>query len=468
MQASLRSKMPRGDTFFSRDKSFYRSFFTLFAILALQNVITYSVNVADNLMLGAYSQTALAGAAAVNQLQYVLQQVTNCGLSEGLVVLATQYWGKRETGPIQRLVGVAAAACLLVGGALTLAAFAAPRALVGLFTDDAEILAAGLEYLSVVRLTYLPFMLTSVLLASLRSVQIVGVAFRLSVMALLVNVAINWTLIFGRFGAPELGIFGAGIGTLVSRWLELIVLLVYLSRAKLPFRFSLRRMFPLDRALARDYIRVAVPCVVSSLLFSISIAMQTAVLGHLSADAIAANSVSSTLFQYCKMIPLAASSSAGVWIGGLVGRGEFKQLRSYVRTLQWMFWALGFMMGGLMLAIRTPILSLYDLTEQASIYANQLMVVMAAVSVATGIQMPSLTGIVRGGGDANYVLYNDIFYCSLVSIPFCLLAAFVLDWPVWALVLGMNADQFLKCFSSTYKVNRYTWIRRRTADAVND
>lgn len=86
--------LPRGDRFFTRDRGFYRQWFRLFLLLLMQNIITYSVNVADNIMLGAYSQSALSGAAAVNQLQYILQQVMNSGLGEGLVVLGAQLWGQ--------------------------------------------------------------------------------------------------------------------------------------------------------------------------------------------------------------------------------------------------------------------------------------------------------------------------------------------------------------------------------------
>ena len=111
----------------------------LFLLLSMQNIITYSVNVADNIMLGAYSQSALSGAAAVNQIQYILQQVMNSGLGEGLVVLCAQLWGQRDTDRLQSVAGMALLCGWGLGLILTLMAMVSPEGMVGLFTSDAAI-----------------------------------------------------------------------------------------------------------------------------------------------------------------------------------------------------------------------------------------------------------------------------------------------------------------------------------------
>ena len=209
--------LPYGDHFFTRDGSFYSTWLRLFLLLAFQNIITYSVNVADNVMLGVYDQTALSGAAAVNQLQYILQQVIGGGLGDGLVVLGAQLWGRRDTDGLQNLAGYALKCGWIIGLLLTAVAFVTPDGLVSLFTNDAAIIAEGAAYLRVMRWSYLIFITTSLLLSLLRSVQIAGIAFRLSVMTLIVNVGINRVLIFGELGFPEMGIRGAAIGTLAAR-----------------------------------------------------------------------------------------------------------------------------------------------------------------------------------------------------------------------------------------------------------
>ena len=134
---------------FVKDSRFYRSFFSLTGMIALQNVLTFSVNLADNVMLGAYSETALAGSALVNQIQFLLQMVV-MGVGEGIVVLASQYWGKRETGPICRIQTIGMR--IAVGAALGLWAlvFFFPGGCLGLLTDDGAVIVEGAEYLQIV------------------------------------------------------------------------------------------------------------------------------------------------------------------------------------------------------------------------------------------------------------------------------------------------------------------------------
>ena len=146
--------------FFTRDKSFYRSFFHLFIVVVLQNVVAYSVNMADNLMLGSYSQAALSGAATVNQIQFLVQQAT-LSFGDGMVILNAQYWGKRHLSPIRSVTGIALkVGCVLGAGIFALTALF-PAPIVGLFTPDPQIIAAGVEYLSVIKFTY-PFYILSI------------------------------------------------------------------------------------------------------------------------------------------------------------------------------------------------------------------------------------------------------------------------------------------------------------------
>lgn len=465
----MRSGMRRGhvapalrEGFLSRDPAFYRDFFSMFAVLALQNMVTYSVNIADNIMLGAYSQTALAGAAAVNQIQFILQQAILAGFGEGLVIIAGQYWGRRDVASVQRLTGAALLCGAVAGGLLTLAAFALPRELTALFTDDAGVQEQAVQYLKIVRFTYLPFVMTNLLLASLRSARIVKIAFEVSCTALVLNVGINSVLIFGRFGAPELGIRGAAIGTVTARAAELALVLVYCLRRPLPLSFSPGRLFPPGRALARDYLRTSLPCVISSLLFGGAVAMQTAIFGHLSEDALAAASASGTLFQYCKMIPSSAAAAASVWIARAVGGGRPGHLRVCVHTLQVIFAGIGVVICILLLAARDPVLSLYAVSDRAREYALQMVTIQAFVSVGMAYQMPCQLGIIRAGGDTRYSMISDLVYSWFVVVPLGCLAAFVWNWPFAAVVICLNCDQVLKCFTVGFKTNRYTWIRKLT------
>lgn len=443
---------------FTKDRSFYRTFVRLALALMVQQAVVLSVNLADNVMLGSYSETALAGVAAVNQIQFVLQQLV-FGFSNGMIVLASQYWGRKQTGPIRRLTAIAFWGALLVAAALFALASLFPRHLVQLFTDDPAIVAQGCAYLSIVRFSYLFFAATTVLLGSLRAVERVRIALVVSLAALVVNCSINFVLIRGRFGLPELGVRGAAIGTLTARVLECAIVSVYALAADGRLRLRPADLLRLDRTLLGDYVRVSLPVVVTSALWGLNTAMQTVILGHMSSGAIAAHAISSTIFLFLKVTSVGAASAASVIIGKAVGEGDRGRIRAYTRTLQAIFVCIGLSLCSILLLIRMPLLSLYTLEPATRRLAEQFIVIEAMVLVATSYQMCVNTGIISGGGDPRFVLVVDLIVIWGIAIPLSFLCAFRWDASPVVVMLALNSDQALKCVTSAVHCNSYRWIK---------
>jgi len=445
--------------FFTRDKQFYQSFFHLLILVALQNVVAYSVNMADNMMLGSYSQTALSGAAAVNQIQFLVQQAT-IAIGDGMVMLNSQYWGRKELSPIRSVTGIALKSGLVFGTVMLALTAWIPRELVSIFTSNQEIVSAGVEYLSLLKYTYLFYILTTILIAALRSVETVNISFGISVMSLIVNVCINYALIFGYFGFPELGIKGASIGTLIARILEFCVVLFYVVRVDKKLRLFSENPFRRKRELETDYWKVAVPVISTNMLWSIATPIQTAILGRLSADAIAANSVSTTIFQYLKVVTVSEASSTSVVMGSTIGSGKTKpdELKPYVHTLQTIFLMLGVVMGSVLLLIRRPLLSMYSLTPAAMELAGQLIVLMAFIYVGMAYQMPVASGIIRGSGDTKFSMYTNLISTWGIVMPLSFAAAFWWKLPVFWVVLLLNSDQIFKCIPVAIRANGYKWV----------
>ena len=235
-----------------KDKRFYRTFFAMYIVLVFQNVISLSVNLADNIMLGAYSETSLSGVAAVNQIQFIYQQLLMAA-GDGMVIFCSQYWGKKQIGPVKKIAATAMHTGLAFALILFLAVSLFPHQAVGLFTTDEAIIAEGVKYLAVIRFTYLFFAVTTILLATLRSVEIVKIAFYLSVSTLVINCCINYVLIYGRFGAPQLGVIGAAIGTLAARIIECAVAVWYVLKKESNLKMRISDYFHTDRILRKDY-----------------------------------------------------------------------------------------------------------------------------------------------------------------------------------------------------------------------
>lgn len=363
-----------------KEPSFYRQFFTLYIALVLQNVVTLSVNLTDNVMLGAYSETSLAGVAAANQIQFVYQMLL-AAFGEGMVILGSQYWGKQQTKPMKKIAAMMMQLGLAVMVVLFVLISLFPEQGIGLFTTDGPIIAEGAGYLRLIRFTYLFFAVTQLLLAVLRSMQIVKIALYLSAMTFFVNCGINYMLIFGRFGMPEMGTAGAAVGTLTARILETAVLIIYIAKTEKNLCLRVRDFFQFDRLLWKDYIKVTLPILVTNGLWGVNTALQTAILGHMTAAAIAANSAASNLFLLVKSTAVGAASAAGVMIGKAIGGGDMEQVKRYARRLQKLFLGIGICSGIALFFLRVPVLSLYDLRPETKAMANTFLMILSAVDV---------------------------------------------------------------------------------------
>ena len=445
------------------DTSFYRKFLTIYVALVLQNVVTLSVNLADNMMLGSYSETALSGVAAVNQIQFIYQQLL-MALGDGLVIFCSQYWGKRQPEPMKKISATAMHAGLLIAILLFALVSIFPRQAVGIFTTEESIIREGVSYLSIIRFTYLFFAVTQILLATLRSVEVVKIAFYLSVMTFFVNCGINYVLIYGHFGAPEMGAAGAAIGTLAARMTELVVLIIYIIKKEKQLHLSIRSYLQHDRVLSGDYFRVTAPMLVVQGLWGVNTALQTVILGHMTAAAIAANSVASTIFMMVKSMAVGAASTASIIIGNTIGTGDIALVKKYSGRLQRIFVVIGLVSGLLLFLIRVPILQLYDLSASTKEMANTFLIILSVVVIGMSYQMPTNNGIIRGGGNAMFVVKMDLISIWGIVIPLSFVMAFVVKASPAVVVCCLNADQIFKCIPAFLESHYGNWIRKLTRE----
>jgi putative MATE family efflux protein len=337
-----------------------------------------------------------------------------------------------------------------------------PSQMIGAFSSDAAIIAEGTDYLSIIRFTYLFFCLTMVLTAVLRSTEVVRIALWLSVAALVVNVSLNWVFIFGNLGFPAMGTKGAAIATLISRITEFALLLLYIRFSKRSLKLRPRDFLGIDRQIFADYFRVSLPVIIVAGLWGLNTAMQTAILGHLSSNAIAANSMASNLFLICKTAAVGAAATTNVIIGKTIGAGDMKRLKTDSRTLQVIFLVIGLFSAGVLYVCTEPVLSLYSFSAESASLARQFLHILVFVVIGMSYQMPVNTGIIKGGGDTAYLMKVDIISIWGIVMPLSFFLAFYLKASPAAVVLCLNSDQFFKCIPAFLKVNFGNWTRKLT------
>lgn len=450
--------------FFTRDRQFYRSFLTLCLTLMLEQAVILSVNLADNLMLGAFSEASLSGVAAVNQIQFVLQQAVY-GVSNGIIVLGSQYWGQKRTDEVKKLSSIGIRVALVICLMLFFAVSLFPHKALMLFTQEPKFISEGVKYLNIMRFSYVFFGLSTIMLGTMRIAESVKIALKVSVVSLCINVLINYLLIFGNFGCPTMGVQGAAIGTLTARIVECFIIAFFMFRKEKRLCMKIQDFAHVDKAMLRDYLRIGTPILVTSVLWGVANALQTVILGHMSDSAIAAQSISNTLFLLLKVTSVGAASAASIIIGKVIGSGDFKKLREYVRTLQGIFVLIGLSLAALFTLVRFPLLSIYNISDETRRLANAFMTIQTITICTMSYQMPTNTGIIRGGGDTKFVLILDIVSIFIIVLPLSALAAFVWHLSPIVVTFILNSDQIFKCIPAFIRANRYKWVRQLTRKA---
>lgn len=451
---------------FVRDVSFYRTFFPLLLVIVLQQLAALAVNLADNIMLGRYSELALSGASLVNQLQFTLQQIA-AGIGMGIVVLAAQYWGQKRTEPIKKIISLGVK-CGFFSGVLFFAiSQLAPAGVLGLFTRDTEVIAEGVRYLKVICWTYPVFGLSNSLMYALQSVETAMIGTVMSCSTICINVCLNYCLIYGNFGAPELGIVGAAVATLVSRLVELGIILVYILFLDKKLHMKLWELLRWDGTYLQDYLKVSTPIVISGLLWGVAQAAQTAIPGHMSATAIAANSIAIILFEIFAVLGAACANTASVVTGKTIGAGKLDKVKAYSKTMQGIFLLGGLFSGGMLFLCKDWIVNFYTVSPAVKAMAVDFMTVLSVASIGSCYEYPVEGGIIAGGGSTKYAAVVDNLFMWLFTIPSAALSAFVFQFPPVVTFAFLKADQILKCIPNCITCNRYRWVKRLTRGDSN-
>lgn len=445
---------------FVRDRNFYRSFFGMMIIITLQFLIIFSVSLADNIMLGIYSEVALSGANLALQVQFILILLI-VGIGEGVVIMTARYWGQGRVEPIRQVANIGLRCGLTLAVIFWIAAFCFPYRLLALFTYEQAIILAGVEYMRIVCFTYFTFAITTLLLTTLRGMETVAIGIVTVLITLVVNVFLNYMLIYGNLGAPELGIKGAAYATVISRVLEVVVVVIYLKcfDKKLNLHFK-DLIMCMDRKMLKIYLKITAPILGGEALWGFGTAAQTAILGHLGAAVIAANSIATVVNQIVAVGIHGAVSSSVVVLGKTLGTGNLERFKAYAKTLQVIYLLIGVISALVLYLLKDFIIGFYNISPEAQTYAMQFMAVLCITIIGTSYEFAVIAGIIRAGGDTRFMFINDFIFMWLVVVPSGYLAAYVFGWPPAAVFFCIRYDQLVKCVVAFIKVNRFRFIKQ--------
>ena len=451
--------------------SFYKKVFALALPIALQSLITIGVNMLDNIMVGSLGDTALSATSLANSFISVFQ-IFCMGLGMGASVLVSRYWGMKlsadnEATSLDASRALKQTVCLMLRLNVTLAAFFAlvtlvmPGIIMRTYTDKEHIVAMGVSYFQYSVLTYFFVGISLVVTIVLRSVGQVLYPLVVSIVAFLVNLSANYILIFGKFGAPKLGVAGAALGTLIARIVECTLIMVYLLVFDTKICFRVKDFFMNTKSLLHEYIRISIPVLISDGILAIGTNSVAMVIGHLDEAFITANSITSVTQQLSTVVISGVSQAGAIVTGITLGEGD----RDRTMRQGYQFFRLGLLLGGLSAAFiylfSDAIIGIYkNITPEAMETAKSLMLAICVIIVFQGTNSIMTKGVLRGGGDTKILMLADNIFLWVLAIPLGILAGFYLKLPAFWIYVLLKSDQIFKTVWSFLRLRSGKWIKK--------
>jgi len=443
----------------TKEKTFYKSIFALAVPISMQHLVSFLVTFADNVMVGRLGDAAVSGIYLGGQVQFLLQQLT-VGMGSAMLILTAQYWGKKETAPIRRLLGLV----LRIGSAVALLMnlFSAllPRQILSLFSNEAAALENGAAYLQILSFSFLFFTVSQLLIFAMRGVETARIGAYASGITLITNVLLNYLLIFGVGIFPKLGVRGAALATLIARFVECSVVAFYVFRIDRKLRMRARDLFASAGNMLRQYLRYGLPVIAGDMVWAVNILCQGGIMGHFTEEVMTAVSITNTLNNLIYVWLNGLWGGVSVVVGKTIGEGRRETVKEYARTCQLLFLGVGLLSGGLIFSCRGFFIGLYRGISQGAIdTALQFTAVLSVTIIGTCYQACCLGALVKAGGDTSFVFKNDSIFVFLVVLPSAMITAYF-GLPVWIVFLCLKSDQILKCAVAVVKVNRFRWIKQ--------
>lgn len=445
-----------------QNKKFFKVMLTIAGPIALQSLLSFSVNLIDTLMLGQLGEISISASSLGNQVFFIVTMVVN-GIASGASVLISQYWGRKDMTSIRKILTYAYMTAI---GFAVIAAFMAicmPGYVMRLFTTNEAVIAQGITYLRIVGWSYLFFTMTNVTTGILRAVHTVRIAMALSAVALCIKVSLNYVLIFGKLGAPELGIEGAAIVTLFVRIVECTLLIIFLIKKenKLCIIRHLVMLFTgkteKSPSLMKVYLGTSIPVIINELFWALGDSVVAMILGRMGTEVVSANAIYINISQIASVLETGVTAAACVIVGNTIGAGEFGSLKTLKKQFQRVSVGVGLIAGTFMLICMAIVPDFYNVTEATRTYARQIMLVGAVVEVCKAIQIMNMMGILRGARDVKFAMLNDLLFLWIFTIPMGAMAGLVWGWPVPAVYAVLKFDQFLKIITSEARMHGKKW-----------
>lgn len=441
-----------------KDKVFLSTMLTLAVPITLQSFVTSSLNLVDTMMVGSLQETAISAVGLANQYMFIF---TLCilGINAGASVFMSQYWGKKDLQGIKTFLGIDLTVGFVAASLFAIMAFFFPKVIMDIMSDDAAVVALGANYLKIVAVSCLFMNFTQAYSSALRSTGQTKLPMFASLIGVGINIILNWVFIFGKLGAPAMGVEGAALATMLARLVEVvfIVSIVYFTKNKVAAK--LKELYSFSLKTVGAYFKTSWSVITNELVFSVGSAAYSVAYAKISTNASATMQISSTLINMFFIFLTGVGTAAAIMIGNKIGAEEEEVAKDYAHKVAKLTPVIGIILGiGIWISAPT-ILRWFNIQPETYKAAILVLRTMAIFMPLRSFNAIMIIGVFRGGGDTTYSMLVQAGTIWLYSVPLAFIGALALKWPVYSVFFLVCTEEMIKVPFEYFRLRSNKWIK---------
>ena len=452
------------------DMGFWRIALKLAFPVAMQNLLTSSFILVDTIMVGQLGDLSLSAVGMAGQFGWFLNMIT-FGMCSGAAVFISQYWGAKDTAGIRRTYGIAVVSVCLISALFFVIGLLFPEGVVRIFNREPDVVEAGAAYLRIACWSYLATGVNMVFCIVLRSTENVKLPMYVSLVTTVLNAFMDYGLIFGAFGMPEMGIRGAALATVISAWAGPVLILAVSAIQRNMLISPIKELFGFNKRSIAEYYAKATPVIINETLWGFGTLLFSVIFANLGYQYYAAVTIFRTFENIAFVFFIGLCNASSIMVGKNVGAGHIKRAVEDSRRFVLFVSLCSVLTGVLIIIFRFQLASVFNLSGSIT---PETLKLTASLLLVYGIELPVrnlpyilIVGTFRPGGDTKIGMKLDLLSLWLCSVPLTTLAAFVFKLPFIAVFAIMYAaEDYLKAILCVKYYFTYNWLRPVTDQGI--
>jgi len=431
--------------------------------ITLQSILQASYSLVDQIMVGTLGTLSIAGSGLVGKFSSLVT-FTLASIATVTSILVAQYHGSKDKEGMNRSFFSCTYIASAVMALFMVACICIPDSILSIYTADKTMIEEAIPYFIVIAVSFLPMTLTMQFAALLRSIEKSKFPLYAGMVSMLLNVIFNYIFIFGKLGVPRMGLLGAGIGTLLSRGVECLMLFYFIVKTHHKGELYLHRTSILQAEQYRKISFIVLPLLFNEFSWSVGENIYAAIYGRIGTQAVAAMTLTNPLQGIFIGMFSGISTAATVMVGKRLGQNQKEEAYRVAKYLIKVGAVGAVIVSCILLAISNVYVEIYDVEAEVAVTTERIIGVLACFLIVKILNMVAAGGVLRSGGETKYTLYIDLIGTWVFGVPLGLIGAFICKLPIEAVYALLSLEEIVRLVIAFIIFRKKKWMRNVTKE----